>query len=119
MLMLVRVIAALFCVAVAGTTTSAARADAALDECLQDQMCGRLMQTMDTPDRKEGLVKFFAMTTCLSEIDWGIAASSPRKMCRDIAERLDAEEKVKKEKAAAAATADAKARQEQEKKDRA
>jgi hypothetical protein len=68
------------------------------------------MQTMDTPEQKTGLVQFFAHSECGADIDLGIAASSPRRMCR-VGEELNTAEKAKKDRtAAAAAQRDADAR---------
>src|ERR1041385_3149103 len=79
--------------AIAATATGA-HADAALDECMAHPICSRMMQTMEAPDAKIGLAMLFAHVNCMAEIDLGIAASSARKMCRDIAENLAAEKKV-------------------------
>ena len=88
-------------------STGEGRADAALDECLRNpvSVCSRMMQKMETPEQKTAFARLFARTECGTEIDLGIAASSPRRMCRELAEEIDAAEKAAKEKAEAAAIA--------------
>ena len=63
------IMAAALSFAIAASATGAARADAALEECLQHPICKRLMENAKTPEAQAKLAYVYGLAECGNEIE--------------------------------------------------